>query len=172
MTYSRVKSATEHFGQCLDLEDLGVTAPGIDVINVTDKIPRTSELDQNTSSIVPRTVNLDQAGEDPEHDVGWRALQKDHSALVVVDHGVAVISSMNLRGMPKSPSRVSSRRVTSVAVSGGFIGRASLRNSKILLRVRFVKSSALGTLKDCKGLSIIATYEMQSQSSTFKIHYF
>jgi hypothetical protein len=76
------------FGQCLDLEDLRVAAPGIDVINVTDKIPWTSELHQDAGSIGPRTVNLDQAGEDPEHHVGRRTLQKDDGALVVVDHGV------------------------------------------------------------------------------------
>ncbi len=66
--------------------------------------------------------------------VCWRALQKDHRALVVVDTvRWPVNSSMNLRGMPESPSRISSRRVASVAVSGGLTGRASLKNSKILL---------------------------------------
>jgi len=44
------------FGQCLDLEDLGAATSGIDVINVTDKIPRTSELDQDPGSIGPWTI--------------------------------------------------------------------------------------------------------------------
>src|ERR1700730_9985107 len=76
------------FGQCLDLEDLSAAASGIDVINVTDKIPWTRELDQDTGSIGPRTANLDPAGEDPEHHVGRRTLQKDRRALVVADHRV------------------------------------------------------------------------------------
>ena len=62
MTCARVKSATA------DL--VSASTSGIDIINVTDKIPRTSELDQDPGSIGPRTINLDQAGDDPEHHVG------------------------------------------------------------------------------------------------------
>ncbi len=39
------------FGQCLDLEDLRSATSGIDVINVTDEIPRARELDHDSCSV-------------------------------------------------------------------------------------------------------------------------
>jgi len=47
------KECNRGLGQCLGLGDLGVAAPRIDVINGTDKIPQTSEPNQDTGSIGP-----------------------------------------------------------------------------------------------------------------------
>jgi len=47
------------FGQSLDLEDLGPTTSGIDVIDVTNEIACSRELDENSGSVRARAINLD-----------------------------------------------------------------------------------------------------------------
>src|SRR5712664_2340039 len=90
------------FGQCLDLKDLSSATSEINVINVTDEIPRARKLDHDSRSVGARAIDLDQAREYPKEKVCRRALKEYHRTLVVIDQRMVAHDFIDkLCGNPK-----------------------------------------------------------------------